>query len=53
MAGMYIVPLTSYCKEVADRIGYVKPTIKVNNCNIQSASDYILRYAPRPKVKSI
>lgn len=53
MAGMFIAPLSAYCKEVADRIGYVKPTIKVNNCNIQSASDYILRYAPRAKVKSI
>jgi 3-methyladenine DNA glycosylase AlkD len=53
MAGMYIVPLSGYCKDVADRIGYVKPTIKVNNCNIQSASDYILRYAPRAKAKSI
>ncbi|MGB7595585.1 MAG: DNA alkylation repair protein [Erysipelotrichaceae bacterium] len=53
MAGMYIVPMTAYCKEVADRIGYVKPTIKVNNCNIQSASDYIIRYAPRKKMKSI
>lgn len=53
MAGMYIVPMTAYCKDTADRIGYVKPTIKLNNCNIQSASDYILRYAPRSKVKSI
>jgi len=53
MAGMYIVPLTAYCKATADRIGYVKPTIDVNNCNIQSASDYILRYAPRKKAKSI
>jgi len=53
MAGMYIVPLIGYCKETADRIGYVKPTINVNNCNIQSASDYILRYAPRKKMKSI
>jgi 3-methyladenine DNA glycosylase AlkD len=52
MAGMFIAPLSGYCKEVADRIGYVKPTIKVNNCNIQSASDYIARYAGKAKVKS-
>jgi 3-methyladenine DNA glycosylase AlkD len=46
MAGIKIPSLSAYCLEIADRIGYIKPTIKVNNCNIQSASDYIRRYAP-------
>ena len=53
MAGIYIHPLSTYCLAVADRIGYVKPTLKINNCNIQSASDYIKRYAPRTKMKSL
>jgi 3-methyladenine DNA glycosylase AlkD len=52
MAGMYIQPLTEYCIQMATRIGYIKPTRKVNNCNIQSALDYINRYAPRTKVKT-
>lgn len=52
MAGMYVQPLTEFCKQMATRIGYIKPTRKVNNCNIQSALDYINRYAPRAKVKS-
>ncbi len=51
MAGMYVGPLSMYCLEAADRIGYIKPTRKVNSCNIQSASDYIRRYAPRKKTK--
>ncbi|HAM63089.1 MAG TPA: hypothetical protein DCP62_05400 [Erysipelotrichaceae bacterium] len=53
MIGIYVLPLTSYCLEVSRRIGYVKPTVKINSCNIQSATDYIVRYAPRTKVKSL
>jgi 3-methyladenine DNA glycosylase AlkD len=51
-AGIYIQPLNEFCLQMATRIGYIKPTRKVNNCNIQSAFDYITRYAPRAKVKT-
>lgn len=53
MAGIYIQPLIEYCKQMAMRIGYITPILKVNNCNIQSALDYIVRYAPRTKVKTL
>ena len=52
MAGIYIDPIYDFCLELANSIGYVKPTVAINNCNIQSASDYLVRYRGKKKVKS-
>ena len=52
MAGIHIDPIYEFCLELANSIGYVKPTVAINNCNIQSASDYLVRYRGKKKVKS-
>lgn len=52
MAGIHIDPIYEFCLELANSIGYVKPTVAINNCNIQSAGDYLLRYRGKKKAKS-
>jgi hypothetical protein len=50
MAGIYILPLHEFTLEIAERIGKIKPTINENNCNIQSATEYLNKYAEKGKI---
>jgi 3-methyladenine DNA glycosylase AlkD len=50
MAGIYIQPLHSLALETAQRIGRIKPVIAQNSCNIQSAEDYLKKYADKGKI---
>ncbi|MCR3905776.1 MAG: DNA alkylation repair protein [Tenericutes bacterium] len=53
MAGLHVPDLVSLAKEVADYIGHVMPLVARNQCNIQSASDYIVRYSSQPKYSRV
>jgi len=50
MAGIYIKPLHEYSLEIAGKIGTIKPMISENNCNTQSALDYLKKYAEKGKI---
>jgi len=53
MAGLHVPLLVTKAIEVADKIGYIMPLIAKNNCNIQSASDYLLRYKNNVKYSRV
>lgn len=53
MAGLHVPDLVSLSIEVADHIGYVMPLVDRNSCNIQSASDYLIRYGDNPKYSRV
>lgn len=50
MAGIFIKPLYDYTLEAGKRIGTIKPSIPENNCNIQSVTDYLVRYAEKGRI---
>ncbi len=53
MAGLHVPSLVELAKEVADYIGHVMPLVAKNQCNIQSASDYLNRYIDQPKFSRV
>jgi 3-methyladenine DNA glycosylase AlkD len=48
MAGLHVPLLVEKATEVALHIGHVMPLVALNQCNIQSAYDYIIRYKDNP-----
>ena len=53
MAGLFVPDLVDKAIEVAKEIGYIMPLKKKNQCNIQSALDYIVRYSGDPKFSRV
>lgn len=53
MAGLHVPDLVLLAREVADHIGYVMPLVAKNSCNIQSATDYLIRYCDNPKYSRV
>ncbi|MGD9761457.1 MAG: DNA alkylation repair protein [Candidatus Izemoplasmatales bacterium] len=53
MAGLYVPDLVEKAIEVAKEIGFIMPLKKKNQCNIQSALDYIIRYSGDPKFSRV
>ena len=53
MAGLHVPQLVLLAKEIALHIGYVMPLVARNSCNIQSASDYLIRYGDNPKYSRV
>ena len=53
MAGLHVPDLVDLAVEVAKHIGYVMPLVAKNQCNIQSASDYLKRYIDQPKFSRV
>ena len=48
MAGLHVPRLVDKATEVAKHIGHVMPLVARNQCNIQSAYDYLIRYKDNP-----
>lgn len=53
MAGLHAPNLVELARNVADQIGYILPMKAKNSCNIQSASDYLVRYQDNPKYSRV
>lgn len=53
MAGLHVPNLVELAQNVADQIGYILPMKAKNSCNIQSASDYLVRYRHNPKYSRV
>jgi hypothetical protein len=53
MSGLFVPGLVEKAIEVAKEIGYIMPLKKKNQCNIQSALTYILRYSGDPKFSRV
>ncbi|RJP62534.1 MAG: hypothetical protein C4543_01760 [Ignavibacteriales bacterium] len=53
MAGLHVPDLVEKANEVAKAIGYILPLKVKNACNVQSASDYLLRYRDQPKYSRV
>lgn len=53
MAGLHVPALVEKATEVAEKIGYIMPLVAKNSCNIQSASDYLVRYIENPKYSRV
>ena len=53
MAGLHVPGLVEKAYEVAQAIGYILPIRVRNECNVQSASDYLLRYIDQPKYSRV
>lgn len=53
MAGLHVPELVDLAKNVAAHIGHIMPLVARNQCNIQSASDYISRYSTQPKYSRV
>jgi 3-methyladenine DNA glycosylase AlkD len=49
MAGLHVPALEAAARETAEAIGYVEPLRAKNDCNTQSALDYLNRYGSNPK----
>lgn len=47
LTGLYVAPLYDYVMEASENIGKIKPAIAENNCNIQTVTDYLVRYKDR------
>lgn len=47
LTGLYIAPLYDYVLLASENIGRIKPAIAANNCNIQTVTDYLVRYRDR------
>ncbi|ETA82543.1 DNA alkylation repair protein [Youngiibacter fragilis] len=47
LTGLYIAPLYDYVLTASENIGRIKPAIPENNCNIQTVTDYLVRYRDR------
>jgi 3-methyladenine DNA glycosylase AlkD len=48
MAGLHVPTLVEKATEVAMHIGHIMPLVARNQCNIQSAYDYLARYKDNP-----
>lgn len=44
LTGLYVAPLYDYVMEASENIGRIKPAIAENSCNIQTVTDYLVRY---------
>jgi hypothetical protein len=53
MAGLHVPDLVDLAIEVAIHIGYVLPRVRKNQCNIQSAHEYIIRYSNQPNYSRV
>lgn len=53
MAGLHVPDLVDLAIEVAKHIGYVLPRVRKNQCNIQSAHEYIIRYSNQPNYSRV
>jgi 3-methyladenine DNA glycosylase AlkD len=53
MAGLHVPALVDLAIEVAIHIGYVLPRVRKNQCNIQSAHEYIIRYSNQPNYSRV
>lgn len=53
MAGLHVPELVELATKVAQHIGHVMPLVARNQCNIQSASDYLVRYSTQPKYSRV
>jgi hypothetical protein len=53
MAGLHVPILVDVANDVAAHIGHVMPLVARNQCNIQSASDYLKRYSNQPKYSRV
>lgn len=53
MAGLHVPSLVDHAYKVARYIGYVKPIRDQNDCNVQSALDYLDRYITQPKFSRV
>lgn len=53
MAGLHVPDLVEKAHDVAKAIGYILPLKVKNACNVQSASDYLLRYIDQPKYSRV
>jgi len=49
MAGLHVPALETAARSTAEAIGYVEPLRAKNDCNTQSALDYLNRYGNDPK----
>ncbi len=50
MAGIHVKPLHKFTIEIAERIGRINPILAKNNCNIQTAIEYIRKYEDKGKI---
>lgn len=53
MAGLHVPLLVDIARDVAAHIGHIMPLVARNQCNIQSASDYLKRYSDQPKYSRV
>lgn len=53
MAGLHVPKLVKKAYEVAAKIGYILPLKAKNSCNIQSATDYLIRYKDNAKYSRV
>lgn len=53
MAGLHVPQLVEKATEVAEKIGYILPLKVKNSCNIQSATDYLIRYQHNPRYSRV
>lgn len=53
MAGLHVPELVDLATEVASAIGHIMPLVRRNQCNIQSAYDYIIRYRTQPNYSRV
>lgn len=49
MAGLHVPAVEDLALQIAARVGYVEPLRSKNDCNTQSALDYLNRYLDHPK----
>jgi L-serine deaminase len=50
MAGIYIKPLHEFALEIAVKIGKINSIIAENNCNTQTAEEYLKKYAEKGRI---
>jgi len=53
MAGLHVPLLVDIARDVASHVGHIMPLVARNQCNIQSASDYLKRYSNQPKYSRV
>lgn len=53
MAGLHVPQLVELATMVAHHIGKVVPLVARNQCNVQSASDYLVRYQDQPRYSRV
>ena len=53
MAGLHVPSLVDKAYQVARSIGYVTPLRNQNDCNVQSAVEYLDRYITQPKFSRV